>query len=105
MRPVKRIDYTMYLLEGFENQLELTENEEKESSEITTTRGRIIIRNINGSANCLVNIICMELKFVWHLVRECLNWSNKFTVDSNYSTILNFHNIVLFTFRIEFDVS
>lgn len=54
----------MYLLEGFENQLELTRSEEKESSEITTSRGRIILRNINGSANCLVNIICMKLKFV-----------------------------------------
>lgn len=95
----------MYLLEGFENQLELTQNEEKESSEITTSRGRVILRIINSSANCLVNIICMKLKFVYHLVRECLNWSKKFTVDSNYSTILNFHNIVLFTFGIEFDIS
>lgn len=54
----------MYLLERFENQIELTQNEEKESSEITTSRGRIILRNINGSANYLVNIICMKLKFV-----------------------------------------
>lgn len=71
----------MYLLEGFENQRELTQNEEKESSEITTSRGRIILRNINSSADCIVNIICMKLKLVKHLVRECLNWSNKFTAD------------------------
>lgn len=47
----------------------------------------------------------MKLKFVYHLVRAFVNWSKKFTADSNYSTILNFHNIVLFTFGIEFDIS
>lgn len=51
MRPVKRIILCTCKRGSKTNyMIELTQNEEKESSEITASRGRIILRNINGSA-------------------------------------------------------